>query len=923
MAAHIILVWYDTNNIEADILSKYPTYKFHFYDDKQTCVDFISSVSSSETLFLIASVSCAHEVLSTIHGLNQLDSVLIYSKEEDHEMEKSLTHHYPKVIGIFSQFDCLFTSIEEHIDLARKYIESFTFYEQRQRSTRDLSRESGSFLWLRIFKDLVAKLPHDEQAKQEMIDKLKECYHNNNRQLKLIENFSQDYRSENAIRWYTGEPFLYQQLNRALRTEDIDLLYKFRYFISDLSRSLLGEHEILKDSFDSMTFYRGVKLAKEEATTLEDNVGKIISTNGYLSTSFDRAVVVPFADMSTDTETSVIFEIECDFRTTNSVIMASVAHLSQHSQEREVLFDLDATFEIVSATRNLSDNTLEIKIKATDEGASLAQEHIREHDRLLKTSSTVLLYGYLLTVTGHYEKSRQYFHRLEENPNGEDIAFIHNYLGQAYRSRGDNDTALKYYQDSLALLRNAESSRDLVACYLLINIGAILTTKGQYDNALDYYVRAFNTSKTSSNYCIMTSSMEGIGVIHKRRGDYPEALKYFQSSLEIREKYLPTEHRDMGRVLSYIALAYDEMDQLDTALEYHQRSLKTNERCLPVGHYHISCNLHLIGHNSANRGKHDEALQYYTNSLKMRAETFPNGHLSIAQALSSIGCIHYLKKDYTHALNYLEKSLCMRDSLFVGIKDRTLINIFKYLGLVCTKLNKCDDALTHHMCALEVAEDIYPIGHSTITNCLTNIGNAYREMQRVSKAFEYYEKATKNDEQNSFQPNLIQLAHIHENRGICLCQQGDERTGLEHRLKCVRLLSEVYPRIQYANVANYVGDQFFTKGIYDHALECYFISLDIKLECLPLDDIGIAETVLDIGDLYYELEKDQQRESNDQFESRASAYYTKAVHMYKAKNDVNLIHICNRIGSLYEKIHKYHLALEYYTQATETKEEAT
>lgn len=64
-------------------------------------------------------------------------------------------------------------SIDENIDLAIKQVDSFKFYEQHQRSTRDLSRESDSFLWWRLFKDLILKLPHDEQAKQEMIDKLK------------------------------------------------------------------------------------------------------------------------------------------------------------------------------------------------------------------------------------------------------------------------------------------------------------------------------------------------------------------------------------------------------------------------------------------------------------------------------------------------------------------------------------------------------------------------------------------------------------------------------------------------------------------------------------------------------------------------------------------------------------------------------
>ncbi|CAF3947148.1 unnamed protein product, partial [Rotaria sordida] len=178
-------------------------------------------------------MSSAIEILPAINSLRQLDSVFIYSIEEKDE---NFLDKYSKIIGIFDQQIDLFRSIEENTDLAIKQVESFKFYEKNQKSTRELSKESGSFLWLRLFKDIVLKLPHDEQSKQEMIEKLNEIYRNNNRQLKLIGNFKNEYKSEDAIQWYTGQPFLYKQLNRALCTEDIELLYKFRYFISDLSK---------------------------------------------------------------------------------------------------------------------------------------------------------------------------------------------------------------------------------------------------------------------------------------------------------------------------------------------------------------------------------------------------------------------------------------------------------------------------------------------------------------------------------------------------------------------------------------------------------------------------------------------------------------------------------------------------------------
>ncbi|CAF3454845.1 unnamed protein product [Rotaria sp. Silwood2] len=135
----------------------------------------------------------------------------------------------------------------------------------------------------RIFKDVVLNLPHDKQAKDDMIEKLRLYYRNNKKQLKNIEEFDREYQSENSIRWYTGQPFLYKQLNRALRTEDINLLYTFRYFIYDLCKQLEQEFQQQQEDFDSIILlYRGVRLSSDEVKKLEANVGKLLSTNGYV-----------------------------------------------------------------------------------------------------------------------------------------------------------------------------------------------------------------------------------------------------------------------------------------------------------------------------------------------------------------------------------------------------------------------------------------------------------------------------------------------------------------------------------------------------------------------------------------------------------------------------------------------------------------
>jgi DNA replication initiation complex subunit (GINS family) len=106
-------------------------------------------------------------------------------------------------------------------------------------------------------------------------------------------------------------------VNKALRTEDIQQLHTFRFVIGDLSAALAREHNKRKmKEFDKgmiMTVYRGVRLTLAELEQFRSNEGKLISINGYLSTSRLPHVATSFAvnDIKRTDSVPVLFEIEC------------------------------------------------------------------------------------------------------------------------------------------------------------------------------------------------------------------------------------------------------------------------------------------------------------------------------------------------------------------------------------------------------------------------------------------------------------------------------------------------------------------------------------------------------------------------------------------------------------------------------------
>ena len=252
-----------------------------FQTDLQTGIQFIQS-ANKEKIFLITSGSNASPLLPSISGLPQIDSIFIFCVKIDRYQH--LTNGCSKIISVYNDLSALCVAIEEQINLFDKQLQAFSFFDQNQKAVKDLSKQSAEFLWFQLFRHVILRLPQNQQAKQQMISICRDYYRGNTEELELIDQFQREYRADEAIRWYSKKSFVYRLVNKALRAEDIEQLYTFRFFIGDLSDSLAREHEkILSSEERILTLYRGAKLDREEFDKLKQNQGRLISTNGNLS----------------------------------------------------------------------------------------------------------------------------------------------------------------------------------------------------------------------------------------------------------------------------------------------------------------------------------------------------------------------------------------------------------------------------------------------------------------------------------------------------------------------------------------------------------------------------------------------------------------------------------------------------------------
>ncbi|CAF2612950.1 unnamed protein product [Rotaria sp. Silwood2] len=620
-----ILIWYDsnidkTNDTKETMKELREINNFIvFHIDLKACIDYIESITN-EKILLVTSGRGAFEILISVHALKQIDSIFIFCLKP--EKYQYLLPTYTKLIGIYTKRHELLNSIKENIILVEKYLETFNFYNQHeQKSTRDLSKESAEFLWFQMFKDVIFRLPRDNLAKQQMIEFCQNYYRGNEKELKFIREFEHDYKSTMAINWYTKQTFLYKIVNKALRTEDIEQLRIFRFFIADLSFNLAIEYEKLKTKGEKiLMLYRGLHMEPEELKTLKQNEGSLISTNGFLSTSRSKNVALKFAKKSSKRSdiVPVLYEIECNIQDSDSIIFADIIEFSVYVNESEILFDLGSTFEIISVKEDFRLNLWLIKLRASNKGTNIAKEFVEFNRKEEEETSIELIFGRLLADMGQYDQALKYFQNLliDDHTKNDDIAKINNLIGTIYYDKGDFKQALQYYELAYNLMMNDKPIRMKDSAKPLTNIGLFYHRKGQYDRAYELYMKslAIYNIYYGREHIKSTKILINIGNIYTETRKHNHAMQYYQKVLDIQKQYLPSYHIDIAMTLNNIAVVYHKLNDLDRASEYYEQSLNMKQKVLPPDHKDIIVTRNNI--TKINRRKY--YLQFAVNTQPMQ-----------------------------------------------------------------------------------------------------------------------------------------------------------------------------------------------------------------------------------------------------------------------------------------------------------------
>lgn len=222
------------------------------------------------------------------------------------------------------------------------------FYSPSGNSDKSTTGLNEDFVQNLLLIDVHLRMKSVESDKKQLISQFRKMYQDGE-SIDIIDEFEKNYVSKETLGWYTCDSFLYKMLNQALRTQDINILFLFRFFIRDI-------YEQLKQNQCSspVRVYRGQKLSIDEVANLQRSIDDFISINSFFSTSIDRNKAFEFiedADISKGV-LRVLFEIDAHSCVVTTKPFANISRFSKYKAEFEILFMVGSIFRVEHVHQN-------------------------------------------------------------------------------------------------------------------------------------------------------------------------------------------------------------------------------------------------------------------------------------------------------------------------------------------------------------------------------------------------------------------------------------------------------------------------------------------------------------------------------------------------------------------------------------------
>ncbi|CAF0901561.1 unnamed protein product [Adineta ricciae] len=909
-----------------------------------SCDAFLKYIDTEtqERIFFIVSGSDGEFIVPRIHSLSKISSIYIFCG--DIVKHEQWSKDFTKIHGIFNTKDALFKRVTSDMTLYLTNLLSFSILGKQdiyQKSLYSLSSEGARSMWFQLLIEVLVSMEHSDEAKSDLLEISRQQYKDDQAENKKIDEFDRTYTPEHVVWWYTTDSFLYRLLNKALRIENIDIIYKFRLFLTDLDnqiKRLYKEQSSLLQSKE--TFYRGQKIPQIELRNLQENIGSYVAMNTFTSVSQSREIALIYAGNGEDRPEleSVIFQIEINERLSPC---CNIRDFSQFSNEEELLLTIGSVFRIVDVKPSGDQWIIYLTLDKSDNQKMEGLKNFLRQDLFHETA--LINIAKILFRMSDYNRAEQYCIRAEKelSSDNNDRVGLYQLLGEIYQNgMGDYNKAKEMYDNALSFSDNVSQFVKIFG-----NMGLLQIQMGSYDMALttlnqaERLSRKYNLSNSSAintlaNICTnigityrhklnfikslqyyrhaldlklqivpeldpsLAALYSNIGNLSCITCDYEASLKAYENALKIQLQCLPEKHKDLATVYNNIALVYVTTERYSQALENFKKSLNMFEALLDADHPAIATLYHNIGDTYQRWKQYDIAVINLEKALQLRIQKLLPTHKHIAESYESLGWVYYYLSNYEKALDFCEKALKI---------EPNSPSVYNCMGIIFNLQCNYSGALSTLQKSIDLYEKFPAERTMALAKIRTTIGNILSIQKKFDDALKHYNKAIETYHSGKLS-NSSDFIYIYSARGAFFSLTGEYDKALADLTMAFDMVKNSKVNYMLSEILIHMGNLHLKQNHFAEALSC-IKDAEKNESSLSVQEHSIKGEILRL--LAHVSHKQVQYDN-------ALKYYRNALEIFSQAvppNRLTIAYIHVELGCIYEQKCLYDESLNAFQEA--------
>lgn len=844
------------------------------YEELSQCQKYIDSLDNADKVFLIASGSIGEPMLPLIHQHEQIVCIYIFCIDTYKHQEWG--KKFSKIRGIFNEFKPLLERLQRDTQLLLYHfspVNIFTMHDVKETTLQNIDREHATYMWFQLLIETLLKLPRTAQAHDELIDECIERYRNNAVERRKIEQFATEYKQENVIEWYTRDCFLYRLVNRAFRTRNIEIIFKYRHIIVDLHQRLLELHQeqYLEKKNVEITVYRGQLMSEEELAKVRTKIGGIFSINTFLSTTIHSSVASSFIDDACERPFSerVLYEINIRGHKKYKWPFADVHGISCNTHEGEILFGMGSTFRI-DDVYEYTEGLWCIHLTLLDINDPLAGIDTKLYDYIVKNSlnkeePTLLVLCDFLQQMGEFERAKYFCQlMLRETTDEQQTIYIYVRLALNEFELNNLQEAKSICEKALAMQTNIHERNGGRMGLTSINhlhshLGLVFSELGDYKKALYHYHQAmlFDKILLRKDNDDRAVGFNNLGIAYKDLGNFKEALYWLERrALKVQLLNLPPNHPDLAATYSNIGETYSENGNYKKARENYERVLAIEKIALPPLHPSTHATFNNLAVMSEKIGDYDTALAYHGQALEVLLHSYSLDHTSFATTYNNMAVIFDFRADFDRALDYYERALkCLKSS--VGTENHPEIaSTYNNVGMIHYQKKEYPKALEFFEKTQQIEEQLLGLNHSSLATTYNNLGMVFAAQEKLTQAMEYHQRALA-IRRRVLSKTHPELAASYDNIGVVYYKRALYKTAIDYHQRALRIQTKSLPKNHpsTATTKEHLGDIYFSLKNHQAALKYYTNALAMVQISLSSSHPSIEQYSMKIRQVQRKLTK--------------------------------------------------------------------